>query len=142
MSHIPASAMPHATTHDENKDAASPTSTDNGGGEQGGSAATVTEQAQQAASSAAEAIKSAASSASEAASDAASATGDAAAKAATATSGAAKGTFDRVNALPTYAKLLGVAALVGGVAAAVAVPLLNQPEETGRAKRKKAKKKA
>jgi hypothetical protein len=143
MSHIPASAMPHANAHHEDNAAGSPPSPSNkDAAENTGAVAQVTEQAQQAASTAAEAVKSAASSVSDTAGSAAAKTGEAVNKAATATSEAAKSVAGKVGALPTYAKLLGFAALVGGVAAAFAVPLLQEPEQTGRAKRKKSGKKA
>jgi hypothetical protein len=144
MSHIPASAMPHASAHHEDNAAGSqqPSPPNNDAAENTGTVAQVTEQAQQAASTAAEAVKSAASSASDTAGNAAAATGEAVNKAATATTDAAKSVAGKVGGLPTYAKLLGLAALVGGIAAAVAVPLLQEPEQTGRAKRKKSGKKA
>lgn len=124
MSHIPASAMPHAQSNEDaaqNESSAEP-KTGNGttDAKEGGAAAAfqaVKEQAQHARDAASSAAASAAGKGGE----------------------AAKAAAEKVNALPTYAKILGAAAVVGGIAAVAALPFLQHPEDTGRAKRKKNK---
>ncbi|SEN20530.1 hypothetical protein SAMN05192583_2231 [Sphingomonas gellani] len=142
--------MPHAQSHDDlpnNDPAKSNTPTTSG---EAGKANDTTEgsadrvdaladQARHAAHAAGEAIGSFAGTAGDAVKSAADTASQKASSAATATGEAAKTAAGKVNALPTYAKVLGAAALVGGIAAAAVLPFLNEPEDTGRAKRKKAK---
>lgn len=141
MSHIPASKMPHAKPHDDADDAQhgnenSSSASDHGTSDQdGGVVDTLKEQA----AKVSETASAAASSASASAKSAAAAAGDKAGAAADAAAQTAKKAADKVDGLPTYAKLIGAAALIGGIAAIAFLPFLQQPEETGRGKRKKNK---
>lgn len=129
MSHIPASAMPHAQPHDTPSSEPANDQAQDGVrdmAEQANDhtrAAAVRDTAEQALDKSREALD------------------DAAAKGRE----AAKAVASRATALPTYVKLIGAAALVGAAAAAVIVPILPKSDDgkkPARKSRKEAKRKS